>query len=189
MKHLYLVHTLDNEMFGVPLQVLKKCVTLQDAMELSDSMSVNEIRLPLDLETVQWIVNWCMKPETVESPDEIPWTFFVKLLKAASYLDFTELVEFIGTEFILRAIQQCPCETRLAFPFTREKYQYNDDDWDYVPVIDMNESNYLLHHVPIATVVTISKQLPAYEARIFLRTFGENTGYYKALHREYIRRM
>lgn len=98
---------LDGLNIKVPLNMLKTfyyCVAKY--LELIDIDNVVEIPLHVDFETMQWMVKWDNDQDFAASIENIEWNFFVKLIKAADFLEFRELITFIESKIIMDKIQE-----------------------------------------------------------------------------------
>lgn len=173
--------TKDEQSIKVPLNTLKKFYCVAKFLEVIDIDNITEIPLHVDLETMQWIVKWGNDENFAASIQNIEWNLFVKLIKAVDFLEFHQLIRFIGSKILMDKIESCACETRLWLSFERSEYEYKEDDWEYVPVIDMDESNYLMHHISVRTVADLAEPFSLSKTQYFRNTFGKNTRHFDAL--------
>lgn len=178
------VNLKDGDM-NIPIELLKKFAVVKDMLEIfigeisgknddqlfaADSLR-ESIPLPgITKNMMQLILFWHLKPEVFR--ENLSWEQMIELIFAIFYLECGELIMYLLNDIIAPSLIGYDCDIRARFSIDYQTVAYDDENWDYNPLDDLN-SEFILDWFPKKYIVEMFKNLSSSKLLLLMGAFRD----------------
>lgn len=166
------VNTADG-LIGIPINLLMKFGLVRHLLDCTAGDEECPINLSkIDIRILNIFIAWNAGELEVSA---IPWSDFEAVVRSCDYLQFDDFFRAIAENIIIPRIYGPWYQIRRRLLFTYEACELDDEDWDFDPVKNLNDNNFILDLFPQIVIVEIYYLLSKENRTSFVSAFGDSS--------------